>query len=87
MVDRIAVLIADMAERQRRLLRLREPRRRTTKAERIMDRIVGGDRSDEKWQRKRERRIQRGKLKKLGKLGAASKVRKVDVVTGEVIKP
>jgi hypothetical protein len=86
MGDRIDVLIEDMMERQRRLLRLREPRRRPTKAERCMDRVVEGDRSDERWQRKQHRRMERGKVRAMGKLGAASPVRRIDPVTGAVIE-
>jgi hypothetical protein len=87
MGDRIDVLIEGMMERQRRLLRLREPRRRDTAAERRMDRIVEGDRRDRRWVRKQYRRMERGKVRKLGKLGAASTVRKIDPVTGEVMEP
>lgn len=83
--DRIDVLIEDMVERQRRLLQLREPRRKVTAAERRLDRIVQGTRQDERWAGKRKRRIQRGKVRKLGRLGAASGVRRIDPRTGRVM--
>jgi hypothetical protein len=85
MGDRIDVLIEDMIERQGRLLRLREPRRRKTAADRRLDRVVQGDRKDGRWARKQHRRIERGKVRALGKLGAASRVRRIDPKTGQVI--
>jgi hypothetical protein len=86
MGDRIDVLIEDMIERQARLLRLREPGRRKTAAERRLDDIVQGDRKDRRWARKHYRRVQRAKARKLGKLGAAGPVRRIDPATGEVIE-
>jgi hypothetical protein len=82
MGDRIDVLIEDMIERQA----LREPGRRKTAAERRLDDIVQGDRKDRRWARKHYRRVQRAKARKLGKLGAAGPVRRIDPATGEVIE-
>jgi hypothetical protein len=50
--DRLDVLIEDMQERQRRLLRLRQPRRSETQQDRRLDRVVQGDREDMRWARK-----------------------------------